>query len=68
MMILIAVKFLLPAAYRPQVLKHAHENVLAGYLGVNKTYHCITKYFFLARVRVVNSKVLQNLWGIPELW
>lgn len=36
----------LPAAYRPQVLKLAHENVLAGHLGVNKTFHRITKYFF----------------------
>ncbi len=36
----------LPAAYCPQVLKLAHENVLAGHLGVNKTFHRITKYFF----------------------
>ncbi len=36
----------LPAAYRPQVLKLAHENVLAGHLGINKTFHRITKYFF----------------------
>ncbi len=34
----------LPAAYRPQVLKLAHENVLAGHLGINKTFHRITKY------------------------
>ncbi|KAI2665219.1 Retrovirus-related Pol polyprotein from transposon 17.6 [Labeo rohita] len=39
-------QIVLPAAYRPQMLKLAHENVLAGHLGVNKTFHRVTKYFF----------------------
>ncbi|KAI2644621.1 Retrovirus-related Pol polyprotein [Labeo rohita] len=31
-------QIVLPAAYRPQVLKLAHENVLAGHLGVKKPF------------------------------
>ncbi len=38
----------LPASYRSQVLILAHENVLAGHLGVNKTFQRIIKHFFLA--------------------
>lgn len=36
----------LPASYRLIVLKLAHENVLAGHLRVNKTFHRLSKYFF----------------------
>lgn len=36
----------LPSAYRPQVLKLAHEHPLAGHLGITKTYKRILKYFF----------------------
>ncbi len=48
MMSLTAVKFIKSSFLLliVQVLKLAHENVLAGHLGVNKTFHCITKYFF----------------------
>ncbi len=39
-------QIVLPTSYRPMVLKLAHENVLAGHLGVNKTFHRLLKYFF----------------------
>ncbi len=39
-------QIVLPTSYRLIVLKLAHENVHAGHLGVNKTFHRLSKYFF----------------------
>lgn len=39
-------QIVLPTDYRHHVLELAHENVLAGHLGVTKTFHRITRYFF----------------------
>lgn len=39
-------QIVLPAGYRQQVLKLAHENALSGHVGITKTYYRNTKYFF----------------------
>lgn len=41
----------LPANYRSQVLKLAHENVLSGHLGVTKTFDLIRKHFYWPGVK-----------------
>lgn len=49
-------QIVLPASYRVPVLKLAHENLMAGHLGVTKTVRRISKYFFWPGLRssVVN--------------
>ena len=41
-----------PRAYRPEMFNLAHETPMSGHLGVNKTYHKILNYFFLARIKI----------------
>lgn len=49
-------QIVLPTTYRMPVLKLAHENIMAGHLGVTKTVRRISKYFFWPGLRssVVN--------------
>lgn len=44
-------QIVLPACYRSAVLKLAHDHVMAGHFGVNKTFSRITKYFFWPSLR-----------------
>ncbi len=44
-------QLVLPSAYRPQVLKLAHEHPLSGHLGITKMYKRILKYFFWPGLR-----------------
>ncbi len=39
-------QIVLPTGYRLQVLKLAHELPLSGHLGVTKTFHRVSKYYF----------------------
>ncbi len=39
-----------PAEYRPHVLSLAHGQVMAGHLGVTKTYNHVLQHLFLAQV------------------
>ena len=39
-------KIVVPRAYRPEILKLAHETPMSGHLGVNKTFHKILNHFF----------------------
>lgn len=39
-------QIVIPNRYRTEILKMAHDNPLAGHLGVNKTYDCILWCFF----------------------
>ncbi len=50
----------LPASYRSQVLILAHENVLAGHLGVNKTFQRITKHFFWPGIKSAVSNFCRS--------
>ncbi len=50
----------LPASYRSQVLILVHENVLAGHLGVNKTFQRITKHFFWPGVKSAVSNFCRS--------
>ncbi len=51
-------QIVLPSGYRDQVLKFAHETVLAGHLGITKTFKRVSKYFFLAEYEIQCFKVL----------
>lgn len=44
-------QIVLPFAYHSQVLKLSHEHVLAGHLGIAKTYYRLTKYFYWPGVK-----------------
>ncbi len=50
----------LPASYRSQILMLAHENVLAGHLGVNKTFQRITKHFYWPGVKSAVSNFCRS--------
>lgn len=39
-------QIVLPSGYRTHVLKLAHEHVMSGHLGVTKTYHRVSRYFY----------------------
>ncbi len=39
-------QIVLPAGYREQVLKLAHEHVLSGHLVVTKTFRRVSRYFY----------------------
>ncbi len=44
-------QIVLPTGYRLQVLKLAHELPLSGHLGVTKTFHRVSKYYFWPRLK-----------------
>ncbi len=39
-------QIVLPTGYRLQVLKLDHEHPLSGHLGVTKTFHRVSEYYF----------------------
>lgn len=44
-------QIVVPQRYCEEIFKLAHENPLAGHLGVNKTYDRILRSFFLAGIK-----------------
>ncbi len=54
-------QIVLPSGYQDQVLKFTHKNVLAGHLGIIKTFKRVSKYFFLAEYEIQFFKVLSVL-------
>ncbi len=44
----IVYQVVVPTAFRQQVLSLAHDHMIAGHLGITKTYNRILKHFFLA--------------------
>lgn len=44
-------QIVLPMYYRPTVLKLAHDHVMAGHFGINKTFRRVAKYFFWPGLR-----------------
>ncbi len=53
-------QIVLPSGYRQQILKHAHENVLSGHVGITKTYNRIVKYFFWPGLKSAVSRFCKS--------
>lgn len=47
----VSTQVVVPRPYHPEILSLAHENPLAGHLGVRKTYDCILRLFFWPRLK-----------------
>ena len=44
-------QIVVPKSYRSEILKLAHENVLSGHLGINKTYQKVSVHFYWPGIR-----------------
>ncbi len=53
-------QIVLPAGYRQQVLKLAHENALTGHVGITKTYQRVTRYFFWPGLKSAVSRFCKS--------
>ncbi len=53
-------QIVLPSNYRSHVLKLAHENILAGHLGVTKTFQRIVKHFYWPGVKSAVSSFCRS--------
>lgn len=53
-------QIVLPFNYRSHVLKLAHENVLAGHLGVTKTFQRLVKHFYWPGVKSAVSSFCRS--------
>lgn len=42
----VVTQIVVPTPYRNEILKLAHDNPLAGHLGIKKRYHRILRHFF----------------------
>ena len=41
----------IPSSYRTHILSLAHESIMSGHLGVNKTYRKILEHFYWPKLR-----------------
>ncbi len=53
-------QIVLPSDYRSQVLQLAHESALSGHLGVTKTFHRVSKYFFWPGLKSSVSRFVRS--------
>uniref|UniRef100_A0A9J7XUR9 Gypsy retrotransposon integrase-like protein 1 n=1 Tax=Cyprinus carpio carpio TaxID=630221 RepID=A0A9J7XUR9_CYPCA len=53
-------QIVLPSSYRSHVLKLAHANVLAGHLGVTKTFQRIVKHFYWPGIKSAVSRYCRS--------
>ena len=44
-------QIVVPSSYRPHILSLAHDSLMSGHLGINKSYHKILEHFFWPHLR-----------------
>lgn len=55
-----AYQIVVPTCYRPVVLELAHDHLMAGHFGVNKTCKRVTKYFYWPGVKACVAKYCRS--------
>lgn len=55
-----AQQIVVPMCYRSVVLELAHDHVMAGHFGVNKTFQCVGKYFYWPGLKTSVAKYCRS--------